>query len=186
MPSFIFRPLRPICILVRTRILFGFMYDLDLCMYIWILDSWSLCGYIIYSFVGSIMNLCNCSYLIPPASRGCCDVHEALGGAFPKRHHVDCGVIAIICKVPVLGHHSPPPDAALSPISSPRWGKPKGQIAFPRNILQAAAVVVARSGGSRSSSRHPSGEGNPCRRPSPPPWLPPEWCVSSLPWTTGP
>jgi hypothetical protein len=33
-------------------------------------------------------------------------VHEALGGAFPKRHHVDCGVIAIICKVPVLGHHS--------------------------------------------------------------------------------
>jgi hypothetical protein len=32
-------------------------------------------------------------------------VHEALGGAFPKRHHVDCGVIAIICKVPVLGRH---------------------------------------------------------------------------------
>jgi hypothetical protein len=33
-------------------------------------------------------------------------MHESLGGAFPKRHHVDCGVIAIICKVPVLGHHS--------------------------------------------------------------------------------
>jgi hypothetical protein len=33
----IFRPLRPICILIRTRILFCFMYDLDLCMYIWIL-----------------------------------------------------------------------------------------------------------------------------------------------------
>jgi hypothetical protein len=30
-------------------------------------------------------------------------VHEVLGGAFPKRHHVDCGVIAIICKVPILG-----------------------------------------------------------------------------------
>jgi hypothetical protein len=29
-------------------------------------------------------------------------------------------------------------------------------------------------GGSRRSSRHPAGEGNPCRRPSPPPWLPPE------------
>jgi hypothetical protein len=29
-------------------------------------------------------------------------VHEALGGAFPKRHHVDCGLIAIICKVPIL------------------------------------------------------------------------------------
>jgi hypothetical protein len=25
----------------------------------------------------------------------------------------------------------------------------------------------------------------PCRRPSPPPWSPLEWCVSSLPWTTG-
>jgi hypothetical protein len=33
-------------------------------------------------------------------------VHEALGGAFPKRHHVDCGVIAIICKVPVLGRYT--------------------------------------------------------------------------------
>jgi hypothetical protein len=32
----IFRPLRPICILVRTRILFCFIYDLDLCLYIWI------------------------------------------------------------------------------------------------------------------------------------------------------
>jgi hypothetical protein len=32
-------------------------------------------------------------------------VHEALGGAFPKRHHVDCGLIAIICKVPVLGRY---------------------------------------------------------------------------------
>jgi hypothetical protein len=51
----------------------------------------------------------------------------------------------------------PPPDAALSPIYSPRREKPKGWIAFPRNILQAAAVVIARSGGSRSSSRHPAG-----------------------------
>jgi hypothetical protein len=32
----------------------------------------------------------------------------------------------------------------------------------------------------------PCREGNPCRRPSPPLWSPPEWCVSSLPWTTGP
>jgi hypothetical protein len=80
----------------------------------------------------------------------------------------------------------PPSDAALSPIYSPRREKPKGWIAFPWHILQAAAVIVARSGGSRSSSRHPAGEGNPCRRPSPPPWSPPEWCVSSLPWTMGP
>jgi hypothetical protein len=68
----------------------------------------------------------------------------------------------------------PPPDAALSPIKSPRREKPKGRIAFPRNILQAAAIVEARSGGSRSSFRHPAGEGNPCRRPSIPPWSPPE------------
>jgi hypothetical protein len=81
---------------------------------------------------------------------------------------------------------SPPSDAALSPINSPRREKPKGWINFPWNILQAAAVVEARSGGSRSSYRHHAGEGNPCRRPSPPPWSPPGWCVSSLPWTTGP
>jgi hypothetical protein len=68
----------------------------------------------------------------------------------------------------------PPPDAALSPIYSPRRKKPKGLIAFPRNILQAAVIVVARLGGSRSFSRHPVGEGNPCWRPSPPLWSPPE------------
>jgi hypothetical protein len=80
------------------------------------------------------------------------------------------------------GPHS---DAPLSPIYSPRWEKPKGQIAFPRNILQAAAIVVARSGGSRSSSRHHVREGNPWWRPYPPSWSPLEWCVSSLPWTMG-
>jgi hypothetical protein len=68
----------------------------------------------------------------------------------------------------------PPPDASLLPIYSPRWEKPKRPITFPRNILQAAAVVDARLGGSRSSSRHPAKEGNPCRRPSPTPWSPPE------------
>jgi hypothetical protein len=68
----------------------------------------------------------------------------------------------------------PPPDTALSPIYSPQREKPKGRIAFPRNILQAASVIVAGLGGSRSSSRHPAGEGNPCRGPSPPPWSPPE------------
>jgi hypothetical protein len=33
-------------------------------------------------------------------------VHEALGGAFPKRHQIDCGMITIICKVPILGRHT--------------------------------------------------------------------------------
>jgi hypothetical protein len=80
----------------------------------------------------------------------------------------------------------PPPNASLPPIYSPWREKPKGRINFPWNLLQAAAVVDARSGGSRSSSRHPVEEGNHRRRPSPPPWSPPEWCVSSLPWTMGP
>jgi hypothetical protein len=87
---------------------------------------------------------------------------------------------------PMVRLAGPTSDDALSSISSPWWEKPKGRISFPRNILQAAAVAIARSGGSRSSSWHPAGEGNPCRRPSTPPWSPPEWCLSSLPWTTGP
>jgi hypothetical protein len=66
----------------------------------------------------------------------------------------------------------PPPDVALPPIYSPRWEKPKDPINFPRNILQAAAIIDARSGGSRSSSRHPIGEGNHRRRPSSSPWSP--------------
>jgi hypothetical protein len=51
----------------------------------------------------------------------------------------------------------PPPDTALSPIYSPRREKPKHPINFPWNLLQAATVVDARSGGSRSSSWHPVG-----------------------------
>jgi hypothetical protein len=75
---------------------------------------------------------------------------------------------------PMVRPAGPTSDDALSPIKSPRREKPKGWISFPQNILQAAAVAVARSGRSRRSSRHPAGEGNSCRRPSPPPWSPPE------------
>jgi hypothetical protein len=89
-------------------------------------------------------------------------------------------------RYPMVRLAGPTSDDALSPISSPRREKPRGRISFPRNILQAAAVAVMRSEGSRSSPQHPTGEGNPCQRPSTPPWLPPEWCVSSLPWTMGP
>jgi hypothetical protein len=45
----------------------------------------------------------------------------------------------------------PPSDIALPPIYSPRRENPKHPINFPENILQAAAIVDARSGGSRSS-----------------------------------
>jgi hypothetical protein len=57
---------------------------------------------------------------------------------------------------PMVRPAGPTSDDALSPISSPHWKKSKGRISFPRNILQAAAVAVARSGGFRSSSRHPA------------------------------
>jgi hypothetical protein len=73
---------------------------------------------------------------------------------------------------PMVRPPSPPPNDAPSPIKTPRREKPKGRISFPRNILQAAAVIESRSGGSRSSSRHPAGDGNPCRSPSTPSWSP--------------
>jgi hypothetical protein len=61
----------------------------------------------------------------------------------------------------------------------PSMRKTKTLINFPRNILQAAAVVDARSGGSRSSSWHPAGGllHHHGRLQSD---------VSSLPWTMGP
>jgi hypothetical protein len=68
----------------------------------------------------------------------------------------------------------PLPDATLPPIYSPRRENLKGWINFPRNILQVATVVNARSGGSRSSFRHLAGEGNHRRRPSSSSCLPPE------------
>jgi hypothetical protein len=66
----------------------------------------------------------------------------------------------------------PPPDTALPPIYSPRRENPKCPINFLENILQAATVMDARSGGSRSSSRHPTGEGNHHWKPSSSPCLP--------------
>jgi hypothetical protein len=73
-----------------------------------------------------------------------------------------------------VSRSGPPPDATLPPIYFPRWENLKALINFPQNLLQAAAVIVVRLGGSRSSSRHPAEEGNPCRRPSSSPWSPPE------------
>jgi hypothetical protein len=74
----------------------------------------------------------------------------------------------------VVGPPGPPSDAALPPIYSPRRENPKHPINFPENILQVTAVIDARSGGSRSSSRHPAREGNHHRRASSSPCLPPE------------
>jgi hypothetical protein len=93
---------------------------------------------------------------------------------------------------PRLGHTTRGCDHLVHPLTSPfRLFNPLdkktlGPNSFPENILQAAGVIDARSGGSRSSSRHPAGEGNHHRRTSSSPCLPPEWCVSSLPWTMGP
>jgi hypothetical protein len=62
---------------------------------------------------------------------------------------------------PMVRPVGPTSDDALSPIKSLRREKPKGQIAFSRNILQSAAVVEGRLGGSRSSSRQAAGRGIP-------------------------
>jgi hypothetical protein len=107
------------------------------------------------------------------------------GGARGQPYHAVAWPSPWLCHQ-VMGPPGPPPDAALPPIYSPWRENPKHPINFPENILQAATVVDARSGGSRSSSRHPVGEGNHNRRPSSAPCLTPEWCVSSLPWTMGP
>jgi hypothetical protein len=74
----------------------------------------------------------------------------------------------------VVGPPGPPPDAALLPIYSSQQENLKPLINFPRNILQAVAVINVRSGGSRSSSWHHAREGNHRRRPSSSPCLPPE------------
>jgi hypothetical protein len=77
-------------------------------------------------------------------------------------------------------------NAAPSPIKTPRREKPKYPDQFSRNTSRSAVVVDPRSGGSKSSSRHPAGEGNRHRRSSSSPCLPPARWVSSLPWTMGP
>jgi hypothetical protein len=68
----------------------------------------------------------------------------------------------------------PPSDIAFPPINSLCHENPKERNTFPQNILQAAAIVDPRSGGSRSSSRHPAREGNHHQRPSSSPCQPPK------------
>jgi hypothetical protein len=55
-----------------------------------------------------------------------------------------------------------------------------------QNTSRSAAAIDPRSGGSRSSSRHPVEEGNRHRRSSSSPCLSLARWVSSLPWTMGP
>jgi hypothetical protein len=69
---------------------------------------------------------------------------------------------------PMVRPPGPPPDDAPSPIKTHHREKPKGQIAFPRNILQAGRrrrIEIRRIQELFSA---------PCRRPSTPPWSPPE------------
>jgi hypothetical protein len=94
-------------------------------------------------------------------------------GARGQRHHRAARPSPWPCHQ-VVGPPGPPPDTALPPIYSPRRENPKDPINFPKKHTEAAVVVGARSGGSRSSSRHPAVEGNHHRRPSSSPCLPPE------------
>jgi hypothetical protein len=109
---------------------------------------------------------------------------ERQGASRRQTHH------RVVRATPWLHHQvvwalGPPSDITLPPINSLRRENPKGQNTFPRNILQAAAVVDPRSGGSRNSSRHPTGEGNHHRRLSSSPCQPPKCCVSSPPLDHG-
>jgi hypothetical protein len=72
----------------------------------------------------------------------------------------------------VVGPAGPPSDTVLPPIYFPRRENPKPPINFLQNILQSTVIIDARSGGSRSSSRHPAEEGNHHLRPSSSPCLP--------------
>jgi hypothetical protein len=80
---------------------------------------------------------------------------ETEGGQEPA-HHQGARPSPWPCR-PMVRPAGPTSDDAILPISSSWWEKPKGQISFSRNILQAAAVAIVRSGGSRSSSWHPVG-----------------------------
>jgi hypothetical protein len=59
----------------------------------------------------------------------------------------------------------------------PSTGKPKGTNQFSTKPAASRRRRRRTSEGSRSSSRHPVGEGNHRRRPSSSPWSPPEWRV---------
>jgi hypothetical protein len=77
-------------------------------------------------------------------------------------------------------------DAAPSPIRTPRREKPKDPDHFSRTHRDPPPPSTQRSGGSRSSSRHPTREGNRHQRSSSSPCLPLMRWVSSLPCTMGP
>jgi hypothetical protein len=72
----------------------------------------------------------------------------------------------------VVRSPGPTSDDAPSPIKTPD-GKNLNTRSLFQNTSRSAAVVDPRSGGSRSSSRHPAGEGNRHRRSSSSPCLPP-------------
>jgi hypothetical protein len=108
--------------------------------------------------------------IFPVASRS---PKERQSGAKRRPHHPMVRASPWPCWG-VVWAPAPHSDAALLPIYSPRWENLRGPIHFPRNILQVATDIDTRSGGSRSSSRHPAREGNHHRRPSSSPCLPPE------------
>jgi hypothetical protein len=108
------------------------------------------------SYTGNILgigrNKSRTSYIY----RSFVKTEDEMKGARSQAHHQGARPSPWPCR-PMVRPASPTSDDTLFPISSPRREKPKGRISFSRNILQAATVAVARSGGSRSSSRHPAG-----------------------------
>jgi hypothetical protein len=87
------------------------------------------------------------------------------GGATWRPHHRAVRPAPGPCPL-VVRPPWPTCDAAPLPIKTPRREKPKDPDQFSRNTSRSAVAVDPRSGGSRRSSRHPTGEGNHHRRSS--------------------
>jgi hypothetical protein len=94
------------------------------------------------------------------------------------------------------GHPLATPGSGVGPWPTPLWrpstyifpltGKPKRPDQFFTKPTISHRRRRCEIGRVQKLFPAPCGEGNHRRRPSSSPWSPPEWYVSSLPWTTGP
>jgi hypothetical protein len=62
-------------------------------------------------------------------------MHIFLGGAFPKRHRANCGVIAVIRKVPILGRHKLVSEPGFDPGTCGLWAHHAKVLSIPAGPL---------------------------------------------------
>jgi hypothetical protein len=80
----------------------------------------------------------------------------------------------------------PPPDIAIPPINSLRWENPKGDEHFSTKHTTSRCRHRPEIGRVQKLYPAPCRRGNHHQRPPLSPCQPPEWCVTSLPWTMDP